>query len=250
MHQITQNLKKFYNEESLKFHNTRKKHRPELDYLVKQLKSYPHKKIKVLELWCWDARCLDYVKKRTNKEISYIWIDISDKLIQIAQKKNPKERFICDDMNNIAQHFPIEHFDIIIAIASIQHLATRKQRTTTLTQCYKLLKHNGYLIQTNRSFSQWFLKKHRKSVIVSTIKHILSWGKKNRNDIMIRRIGTNKSHQRFYHIFTKKELQWYLERANFINTQITYIDNLWQMTQKRRNARNIFSVSKKSIKKS
>lgn len=247
MHKITQDLKTFYDEQAIKFHNTRKKFRPELQYINKYIQKYPSTNIRVLELWCWDWRVLNYIKKNTDKKISYIWIDISNKLLQIAKNENPDQTFLCDDMINATYQLKSDHFDIIIAVASIQHLINRKQRNTMFMQCYRLLKYDGYFIQTNRTFSYRFIKKNRKQIAYSITQYLISWGKKDWNDIMIKRTNKNKQYWRFYHIFTKSELKSYIKKANFTNVKTAYINNSGGITQKRKDARDIFSVSKKSI---
>jgi hypothetical protein len=47
---IIQQLRQFYNEEAKKFSASRKKKWPEFEYILKQIKNYPKRKIKILEL--------------------------------------------------------------------------------------------------------------------------------------------------------------------------------------------------------
>jgi len=45
-------LKSFYNQESKKYSQTRKKHRSDSDFIINAIKNYPEKNIKILELGC------------------------------------------------------------------------------------------------------------------------------------------------------------------------------------------------------
>ena len=81
------NLKEFYNSQADKFHNTRKKHWPEMDHILDQIKQHPSKNLNILELGCGDGRFVKYLDK-LDKNLHYQGIDLSENLIEIAQDKH------------------------------------------------------------------------------------------------------------------------------------------------------------------
>ncbi|HBB04166.1 TPA: hypothetical protein DCZ39_04720 [Patescibacteria group bacterium] len=69
------------------------------------------------------------------------------------------------------------------------------------------MKYEGKLLMSNRSFSLRFLRKYQKDLLSSLRKYVISFGKHQRNDIMIPRKNGETIHKRFYHIYTLTELK-------------------------------------------
>lgn len=139
MHKIKENLKRFYNKNAEQFHNTRKKLWPEFNYILAEINKSENNNIKILELWCGDWRLLKFLQENSNKNINYKWIDLSNKLIDIAKVDNPGWNFVVNDMINQCEIETQEEYDFVISVASFQHLPNSYQRILLLKHIYKCL---------------------------------------------------------------------------------------------------------------
>lgn len=74
-------------------------------------------KISVVEIGCGDGRDAQEIIKRV---VSYIGVDPSDKLLEIARKNIPNGNFVCADA--LAFDYP-KNIDIIFAFASLLHVS-------------------------------------------------------------------------------------------------------------------------------
>lgn len=244
-------LKNFYNQESTKYSQTRKKHRNDADIILKNIQNHPNKDIKIIEIGCWSWRLLEHLQSITNKKITYIGIDLSENLLEQAKKitipKNIKTEFICKDMVNYLSTCKQEDIDIIVGIASFQHLINKKERFLAAKYIYRALKYEWLCILTNRSFSSWMVKKHRKTILESFRNKILYRSKNERNNLMIPRISGNITHKRFYHIFTKKELNNIFSQSGFVIENISYLTKEWIPTNNRKDSNNTLLIVKKTI---
>jgi len=251
VHYITKQLQEFYDKNAKHFSQTRQKYRSDLEYITKYINQLPQKTITILELWCGNGKSYEYLQKNIDKKIVYTWVDISKELLAVAKKNNPQVRFIHDDMVHYIQKEKQESIDIILSVAAFHHLPTVKERLLVLKNAYRLLKYEWYYIMTNRSRSQWFLQRYRKQIISACIKSIHPWTSKKWNDIYIPR-NTSKwkmTGTRYYHIYTRKELEKLSEQSGFIVQKNDYISDNREPHNERKNAKNILTVCQKSIKK-
>ena len=88
---------------------------------------------------------------------------------------------------------------------------------------YRILKYDGKMIMTNRSFSRWFLRKFQKDFLHSLGKYIISFGKHERNSIMVPRKNGKTIDKRFYHIYTLAELKKLASLSGFIIETLSYL---------------------------
>lgn len=100
-----------------------------------------------------------------------------------------------------------ESIDVIICVASFQHLPDLISRERFLQQVYRVLKYDGSFISIDRSRSQWMVKTHRQHIKNSIKKYITSLAKRERNNILIPFRDKEKHNERLYHIFTIRELK-------------------------------------------
>lgn len=89
---------------------------------------------------------------------------------------------------------------------------------------YRILKFDGKLLMTNRSFSLRFLRKYQKDFLHSLRRYLISLGKQQRNDLMIPRKDGNIIAKRFYHIFTLAELEKLVSLSGFVTEYIGYLE--------------------------
>ena len=159
------NLKDVYNTIAEKYYLSRNKHRNDWIQVLNEIQKYWKKEISILEFWCWWWRCIKYLHENLKWiKINYTWVDISDELLKFAQKDNPKEKFICEDICNYTKKTHQENFDFIIWIASFQHIEKESERLKLMKCFYKSLKYWWKLIMTNRSFSSRFKKNTKKKL--------------------------------------------------------------------------------------
>ncbi|HRX64218.1 MAG TPA: class I SAM-dependent methyltransferase [Candidatus Absconditabacterales bacterium] len=247
---IKEDLKYFYNQEAEKYYYTRNKHWSEGDIMLKEIKKNKKKNISILEFGCGSGRLIKFLNKNLKeKNIEYIGIDISSELLKFAKKDNKKNKFICEDISKYIKSVKQESFDFIIGIASFQHIPSKKERLFLIKNFYKSLKYNGKLIMTNRSFSNRFIKKQKKSIIDSILKSIYTLGKHKRRDLQIKRKNKGKEYKRYYHIFTKNELKTLLKIGGFKINIIDYTNKKGQIIKKRNSSQNTITIGEKNIYK-
>ena len=202
MDKIKNDLKDVYDSISTNFSATRAFHWAELEVFI----PYTKPGFKVLDLGCGNGRLIGALDK-ANLDYDYLGVDFSQNLISEATKKFPNKNFLVADMSNF--DFKENSFDMVFMIASFHHLATNKERSELLHKIYSSLKPGGYLFMTNWNLWQ---KKYFKYIFKNIIR------KKSFNDFFIPYSAPDKSstHFRYYHSFSKKELEKLLLKNNFI----------------------------------
>jgi SAM-dependent methyltransferase len=206
------------------------------------------KEVNILEFGCGWWRCINYLDKNLKWiKINYTWVDISDKLLKLAKKDNPKRKFICDDISNFIKDTAQESYDFIIWIASFQHIPSQWERIFLMKHFYRTLKYGWKIIMINRSISKRFIKKYRKTLAISYLKFIISIWKYNRRNLNIPRINWWEKSERFYHIFSIWELEILTKEWWFKIDKLTYLDKLWQEISNRKNSNNTLLIWSKEI---
>ena len=229
--EIKQDLQSFYNTEAKKYAETRKKFWHEekaiLDTITPLFEEW--KKIRVLEFWCGSGRFATLLNQNFAGKFDYVGIDLSEELLSYASEDNPNLTFFQWDITKLIKNFEQESFDLIVWTSSFQHIPTNKERSFLMKNFYRLLDYDGMLLMTNRSLSDWFIKKHWKIVMKAKI---LSWFKMNKwsaRDLMVPWTDVDWIvYERFYHFFSLDELK---DLANFswltlnVNTFIDWDGN-------------------------
>jgi cyclopropane fatty-acyl-phospholipid synthase-like methyltransferase len=84
--------------------------------IVSELSSFNYST--VLDVGCGDASLFEYLFKR-NSSINYYGIDISNKIINVAKKKNYKleKKLICSDIKKFSSNIK---FDLVVCIGVVQ----------------------------------------------------------------------------------------------------------------------------------
>jgi ubiquinone/menaquinone biosynthesis C-methylase UbiE len=62
-----------------------------------------------------------------------------------------------------------QNFDMVIAVASFQHIPTKWERLVIMKNIYRILNYDGVVLMFNWSFSKWFFKKYTKNIIKSLV---------------------------------------------------------------------------------
>lgn len=248
---IREDLASFYDAEASKYASTRKKTRPEAELLLSQILSHPEKHLKILEVGCGSGRFLELLNQLSDKSIEYTGIDISQWLLDEAKKielwKHIKATFIKSDMLSYLKNQTQESHDMIVGIASVQHLTDKKSRLLFSKLSYRNLKYWGIILLSNRSFSTRFLQKYRRSFLETAKSIVLKKDIQERNSFMLPRKSQNKIFKRFYHIFTKDELRYIIEKAGFTINTLGYLNKQGLLSENRKDAKNTLIVAKKII---
>ena len=199
---IKNELKEVYNTISQEFSSSRVFPWEELQLFIPYLKD----NFKILDLGCGNGRLIKILEEN-NCKIEYTGIDFSTELIKQAQESFPKYTFKVKDMNNI--DYEENSFNMVFMIASFHHLETKEERLELLKKINKWLKPGGYLFMTNWHL---FQKKYFK-FLFKNIRKKKAW-----NDFFIPwQTYSQKGERlwRFYHSFTKRELENLLKKTNF-----------------------------------
>jgi adenylate cyclase len=244
-------LKSFYNQEAIKYSQTRKKHRNDFSILAEAIKNHPKENITIVELWCGSGRFLEHLWEISDKKISYLGIDISENLLNEAKKiqvpKNIKVKFICQDMLYYISECEQESVDIFVWIASFQHLITKRDRFLAAKYMYRWLSYEGLVLMSNRSFSSRMIKKHRLTLLKSIVKKIFYPNKNERNNLMIPWKSEHLTYKRFYHLFTKDELKNIFNHSGFIIKNLSYLSKSWTPIENRKQAKNTLLIAEKNV---
>ena len=180
-----------YNETAQEFSATRQFFWPEMGKIFNFIKPENN----VLDFGCGNARVLPLVLEKNGK---YFGVDISQELIKIAKQKYPEENLQVIDGVNLP--FEENFFDVIYSIAVFHNVPSLELRLRILQEIKRVLRKDSFLILTvwqpkNKRFSQLFWK--------NNFLKILGLSKMDFRDL-IEKWGNNS--QRYYHLFSKKEL--------------------------------------------
>lgn len=226
-----------YNRIAEHFAKTRSYVWSDLEYLKKFVKAND----KILDLGCGNARLLKLLK---HKNIDYVGVDNSEKLIEIAKnnwrlaignwqlgKRQPK--FLIGSALDLP--FEKDLFDKVFSIAVLHHIPSKKFRLRFLKEAKRVLKPNGLLIITvwnlwkfnclNFQFKHIFLKLTGKSKL--DFKDIFYPWKSLKGEILV---------QRYIHCFTKRELKRLAKKAGFKIKEIGFLG---------KQKRNIYLIARK-----
>jgi len=212
-----------YNLIAEEFSRTRNNPWEEIKFLFD---NYLIKDEKVLDLGCGNGRFYEFFK---NKDIDYIGVDDSEKLIEIAKQKFPDGIF--QTANALSLPFQDNYFDKIYAVAILHHIPSKEFRLQFLKEAKRVLKQKGLLILTVWKFH------NRKEIFLLlryTILKIIGKSKLDFKDIFD---PWGKKIKRYYHWFSEKELINLAEEAGFKIKESGVIRN------KRGNRQNIYLIA-------
>lgn len=251
---IQSELQIFYDAQAEKYYHTRNKHRADVDIFLDEIGASGKKTIHILEFGCGSGRLLAHLTQLKGVKITYTWVDISKNLLSFAKKqlggksapKNITATFVCDDIVHYLKWLKQESFDFVIGIASFQHIPTIQERFFVIKNAYRILRYDGKLLMSNRSFSLWFLKKYQKDFLYSLRSYVFLFGKHQRNDLMVPRKNGKMLDRRFYHIYTLAELKKIVSLSGFIIEKLCYLKK-WISTPSRKQSQNSLIIAKKSI---
>jgi ubiquinone/menaquinone biosynthesis C-methylase UbiE len=160
---------------------------------------------KVLDLGCGNGRLLELFK---TKDIIYTGVDNSEKLIEIAKKRNPEADFFVTESLNLP--FQDNYFDKIFCIAVLHHIPSVDFRRQFIKEAKRVLRPGGIFVIT--VWNLWPKFDSFKKIIKFSILKILGKTKLDFKDIFVP--WQNKV-DRYIHCFTKRELDKLIREVGF-----------------------------------
>lgn len=174
---------------------------------IENLAQYLSSGDKILDLGCGNGRLIEILK---DKNIDYFGIDFSEKLIETAREDYPEAKFQVADALNLP--FPENFFDKVISIRVLPHIPSKEFRLQFLREVKRILRPEGLLILT-----AWYLygfsnKKNFLSMLKNAFLKIIGKSKLDFGDALV---PWDKKVMRYYHYFTKRELEKLVEESDF-----------------------------------
>lgn len=166
---------------------------------------------RVLDSGCGDGRVLKILRER---KVDYYGIDFSEELLKIARKNFPEGKFYLG--NVLSLPFPESFFDKILSISVLHHIPSKEFRMRYLTESWRVLRPGGLLIlrvwdffKRGISFFKYFFK-------FATLK-LFNVSRLDFFDIFFpwKNSQGKVIANRYFHCFTKGELEKYLRQAQF-----------------------------------
>jgi len=220
---LLKKTKQDYNEIAQEFSATRYQIWGETEFLFND---YVMPGDKVLDLGCGNGRFFEFLK---DKDIYYIGVDFSEKLIEIAKEKYPKVKFQVADALNLP--FPNNYFDKIYSIAVLHHIPSEEFRIQFFEEVRRILKPNGFFILT-----VWKPESKKNLNVFLKGTALKLTGKLEKGDTF-RPWG--KDAERYFHYFSEKELTKLAEQTKFKIIEQGIIAN------ERGNRKNIYLIAQK-----
>ena len=212
---------------SQKFSETRKHFWRNLEFIS----NYTRDGDNVLDFGCGNGRLLELLNE---KNIQYWGLDVSGKLIEIANNMHQNEKTIFQKIDPIQTTlaFNDNFFNTIYSIAVFHHFPSKKYREDVARELHRVTANGGHLVIT-----VWHLwqRKYFKNIWQNWLKKLKGKNELDWNDCEISFTDNRgKKFQRFHHAFTKRELRKLFANAGFKIEKCEIVDG-----------RNIVLVGKK-----
>jgi 2-polyprenyl-3-methyl-5-hydroxy-6-metoxy-1,4-benzoquinol methylase len=198
-----------YNKIADEFNETRKKYLwPELIKLAGLVKNGD----KILDAGCGNGRLSEAFR---GKEINYVGVDNSEKLIKLARARNKMQvniKFIVGDILEL-NRLPVKDFDFVFCVAVLHHLPGSDLQLQALKQMKEKIKSDGKIILT--AWNLWSQPKFKKLIFKFWFLKILGRNKMDFGDILFN-WKNNRGEilsQRYYHAFMKGELKKIIKKS-------------------------------------
>jgi len=204
---IIKKTKEDYNKIADHFSETRKYPWKDFEFLFEEVPA----KSRVLDMGCGNGRFYQLLK---DKDVSYIGIDKSERLIEKARERYPEPEFLVGD--GLSLPFKDESFDFVFSIAVLHHLPSEESRIQFLSEARRVLKKSGKL-----KFSVWDLLSTDKPIYRRNLKEKLS-GKIGLRDIFLpwKNEAGEVVTERYYHAFKESELSRLAEKAELKEVEV------------------------------
>jgi 2-polyprenyl-3-methyl-5-hydroxy-6-metoxy-1,4-benzoquinol methylase len=197
-------VKEGYEEIAEDFSETRKKYLwPELVKLAGLVKDGDS----VLDAGCGNGRLVEALK---NKQVDYLGVDNSEKLISLARGKYGSQnfKFLVGDILELDKKID-KKFDFIFCIAVLHHIPGNDLRVKALEQLKSKIKPGGKIILT--VWNLWNLPKFKKLIFKFMVLKLIGKNRMDFGDILFRGFKLNR--ERYYHAFSQCELKGLFKKS-------------------------------------
>ena len=192
---LIKQTKEAYNLIAPHFDQTRKRLWSELE----DLKDLFSPNQNVLDFGCGNGRFYSLIK---DKNIDYYGTDISENLIDLAQKQVPQGKFTVLD-HTLKLPYEDNFFDNLVCIATLHHIPSEELRQKVILEFKRVLKNNGTLILTVWDFHHGRNLEYLNSQSEGDL--FIPW-KDNNGKILA---------QRYFHAFTMEGLETLISKSGF-----------------------------------
>jgi len=177
---------------------------------IKSLGDYTEKGDKILDSGCASGRLYRVLKE---KKVEYFGVDISERLIEIAKKNYPEGNFQIANTLNLP--FVDNSFDKIYSISVIHNIPSRDFQLQYLKESKRVLKPGGLLIL--RVWDFWKRKEGWRLFFKYALLKLTGNSKMDFYDVLVPWKDSNGKIliQRYFHCFTKKEIEDLVKKAGF-----------------------------------
>lgn len=184
---------------------------------LRQFSSYVKEGDRVLDFGCGNGRLFELF--RDIKNIYYIGVDQSDKLIGLARAEHPVGEFLC--IGDPRLPFADSSFDAVFAVAILHHIPSRRKREDLLIEFRRVLKPGGILIVTVWNLWQ---KKYRGLIFKYAIRKIFGQSKLDFGDVFVLWLDGHgkKIAERYYHAFTGRSLGKVMRASGFVMGKVCH----------------------------
>jgi len=160
---------------------------------------------KILDLGCGNGRILEILE---DKNIDYVGLDNSEKLIEIAKKNYPQAKFLVGDALSLP--FPNDFFDKVFSIRVLPHIPSNEFQFQFLKEVSRVLKPGGLLILTAWYLYGFTVKSNFLLMLENVFLKLIGKSKLDFGDALI---PWGKKAIRYYHYFTKRGLKKLAEES-------------------------------------
>lgn len=158
----------------------------------------------IADLGCGNGRLL---KSLRGNDSNYTGIDNSNKMLEVARRNHPRNKFIRGDFLDIPLKDGSQN--VVFALRSFHHLPDHTTRLKALAEIRRVLQTNGTMIMSVWNLWQW---KNSALILKAIIRFIYSFGNWGVNDLLI---PWGKRQKRYYHAFTPSEIADLVKEAGF-----------------------------------
>ncbi len=192
--EIRKSIKEFYENLAVEFSNTRVFPWKEVVYYYKLLENSEI----ICDLGCGNGR---HSRDLLGKCEIVIGLDISFALLKIAKERFKNKSFFMP-INADIFYLPFKDSSIshIVSVATIHHLPSKDLRAACVKEFNRVLKEKGLVLVTS-----WSLIRPR-NFIASLVNYVRCLLKGKVIEFGDAYLSWGKSHQRYFHFFTSKEL--------------------------------------------
>ena len=201
--EILEIVKCNYEEIAEHYSETRKKHLSSLWDELKKICGNVEDWHSVLDVGCGNGRLLEILK---DKKIHYLGVDNIYKLIDLAKKRFPVNKFIFGDILDLGVIKEL-NFNYVFCVAVLNHLPGKELQIKALKQLKNKTKDDGRIIIT--VWAMWGQKKFRKIIYKFILLKLLRKNKMDIGDILFdwKNSKGEVVSKRYYHAFYKWELK-------------------------------------------